>query len=145
MFPKGVENRLKEFYEKEVYTFSKRQILYSSNLKHFADDNFRFDENDREFSKRVENTVGKGEIARYEQFLLFPWCFGKMYFRHIQTKQGLVWESFKLVTTIFFIFLQSFLPFHFDQFLFEKSIKVIATGCVSPSPSAIAQLVALRT
>ena len=23
----------------------------------------------------VENTVGKGEIARYEQFLLFPQCF----------------------------------------------------------------------
>ena len=25
--------------------------------------------------KQVENTVGKGEIARYEQFLLFPQCF----------------------------------------------------------------------
>ena len=23
----------------------------------------------------VENIVGKGEIARYEQFLLFPQCF----------------------------------------------------------------------
>ena len=23
----------------------------------------------------IENTVGKGEIARYEQFLLFPLCF----------------------------------------------------------------------
>ena len=29
------------------------------------------------FSKWVENTVGKGEIARYEQFLLFPQCFQK--------------------------------------------------------------------
>ena len=29
------------------------------------------------FSKWVENTVGKGEIARYEQFLLFPLCFQK--------------------------------------------------------------------
>ena len=28
-------------------------------------------------SKRVENTVEKGEIARYEQFLLFPQCFQK--------------------------------------------------------------------
>ena len=28
-----------------------------------------------EFSKRVENTVGKGEIAHYEQFLLFPRWF----------------------------------------------------------------------
>ena len=25
----------------------------------------------------VENIVGKGEIARYEQFLLFPLCFQK--------------------------------------------------------------------
>ena len=31
----------------------------------------------REFSKQVENTVGKAEIARYEQFLLFPHCFQK--------------------------------------------------------------------
>ena len=27
--------------------------------------------------KRVENTVGKGEIARYKRFLLFPQCFQK--------------------------------------------------------------------
>ena len=27
------------------------------------------------FSKWVENTMGKGEIARYEQCLLFPQCF----------------------------------------------------------------------
>ena len=54
---------------------SKRQILYSSELKEFADDNFKFDEIGRKFSKRVENTVGKGEIARYKQFLLFPQCF----------------------------------------------------------------------
>ena len=29
------------------------------------------------FSKWIENTVGKGEIAPYEQFLLFPQCFQK--------------------------------------------------------------------
>ena len=29
------------------------------------------------YPKRVENTVGKGEIARKEQFLLFPQCFQK--------------------------------------------------------------------
>ena len=28
-------------------------------------------------SPRVENTVEKGEIARYEQFLRFPQCFQK--------------------------------------------------------------------
>ena len=58
-------------------TFSKRQILNSFKLKEFADDDFKFDENGRKFFKRVENTVGKGEIARYEQFLLFPHCFQK--------------------------------------------------------------------
>ena len=48
------------------------QILDSSKLKEFADYNFKFDENDGKFSKMVENTVGNEEIARYEQFLLFP-------------------------------------------------------------------------
>ena len=57
--------------------FPKRQILDSSTLKEFADDNFKVVENGRKFSKRVENTVEKGEIARYEQFLLFPQCFQK--------------------------------------------------------------------
>ena len=57
--------------------FPKRQILDSSKLKLFADDNFKFDENGRRFFKGVETTVGKGEIARYEQFLLFPTVFSK--------------------------------------------------------------------
>ena len=48
-------------------------------MKEFADDNFKFDENGRKSSKLVENTVGKEEIARYEQFLLFPHCFRKTF------------------------------------------------------------------
>ena len=36
-----------------------------------------FDENGRKFSTWVENTVGKGEIARNKQFLLFSKCFQK--------------------------------------------------------------------
>ena len=40
---------------------------------------FYFHVNGRKFSKGVENTVGKGKIARYEQFLLFPQCFQKTY------------------------------------------------------------------
>ena len=40
----------------------------------------KFDENGGMFSKRVENAVGKGEIARYEQFLLFTPCFQKTWF-----------------------------------------------------------------
>ena len=41
--------------------------------------------------KRAENTVGKGEIALYEQFLLFPQCFQKTYTEDT-LKPGLVWE-----------------------------------------------------
>ena len=67
--------------------FPKRQILDSSKLKEFPEDNFKLDENCRMFAKSVENTGGKGEIARYEQFLLFPQCF------HETCKnQGLVWD-----------------------------------------------------
>ena len=37
------------------------------------------DENGTKFSKLVENTVGNGEIARYEQLLLFPQCLQKIW------------------------------------------------------------------
>ena len=66
-------------------------MLDSSKLKEFADDYFEFDENGRKLSKRVENTVEKGEIARYEQFLLFPQCFQKAYFPGA-SKGVIVWE-----------------------------------------------------
>ena len=51
------------------------KLLDSSKLRDFADDYFELDENGRKFSK--QKTVGKGEIARHEQFLLFPRCFQK--------------------------------------------------------------------
>ena len=51
-----------------------------------------------QFFKRVENTVGKGEIARYEQFLLFPLCFQKACFPGGGGSKGvIVWEWVKLV------------------------------------------------
>ena len=65
------------------------QTLDSSKLKELGDDNFGFDENGRSF-KRVENTVGKGEIARYEQFLLFPHCVFKRFVLQTPTNQGLL-------------------------------------------------------
>ena len=49
----------------------------SSKLKEFADVNLKFEENGRIISKGVQNIVQKGEIARHEQFLLFPQCFQK--------------------------------------------------------------------
>ena len=70
---------------------TRQQILDSSKLKEFADDNFKFDENGGKLSKRVENTVGKGEIACYEQFLLFPQCFQKACLPGA-SKGVIVWE-----------------------------------------------------
>ena len=55
--------------------YPKRQILDASKLTEFADDNFEFDENGRNFYKWVENIVRIGETAHYEQFLLFLPCF----------------------------------------------------------------------
>ena len=55
----------------------KQQILDDLKLKELADNNFKFYENGRKFSKMVEKTAGKGEIAHYKQFLLVPQCFQK--------------------------------------------------------------------
>ena len=76
---------------------TRQQILDSSKLKEFADDNFKFDKNGKKLSNWVENTVRKAEIARYEQFLLFPLCFQKACFPGA-SKSVIVWEwvnSFK--------------------------------------------------
>ena len=89
---------------------TRQQILDSSKLKEFADDNFKSDENSRKLSEWVENTVGKGEIARYEQYLLFPQCFQKTCFPGV-SKRVIVWEWVKkrrniVVTSIFFLLSQ---------------------------------------
>ena len=65
-----------------------------SKLEDFADDNFKFNENSRKLSTQEENTVGKGEIAHNEQFLLFPQCFQKTSITDTY-KPGLVWERVK--------------------------------------------------
>ena len=68
-------------------------------MKEFVGDNFEFDENKRKFSKWVENTVGKGEIARYEQFLLFLQCLQKTC-TVLQTRknQGLFGKGLKFLS-----------------------------------------------
>ena len=70
--------------------FPKRQILDSSKLKEVADDNFKFDEHGRKFSKQVENTVGKGEIAP------FPSVFKRLV---LQTRknQGLFGKELRVI------------------------------------------------
>ena len=77
-------SKLRDFYLVAL-TKNKKKSPYQRTdfglfqLKEFADYNSNSDENGRKFSDRVENTVGKGEIARYEQFLLFPQCFQKTF------------------------------------------------------------------
>ena len=79
------------FSHNVFYPITRRQILHSSKLKDFADDNLKFEENGRKLFKPAENTVGKGEIAHYEQFLLFPQCFQKACFPGA-SKGVIVWE-----------------------------------------------------
>ena len=65
------------FQFRQVYIFvvwksvdsTKRQILDSSKLKEFADDNFNFEKKGRIFFKWQENIVGKREIARYKRLV----------------------------------------------------------------------------
>ena len=87
-------------------------------MKEFEDDNFKFDENCRKLSKRIENTVGKGEIARYEQFLLFPQCFLKTCFPG--ASEGVnMWKWVNRDLFFPFSFYPSFLmfnPFSNDKF-----------------------------
>ena len=96
------------------YTFPKRQILDSPKLKEFADDNFKLQTTisiGSQFSKRIENTVGKGEIARYEQFLLF--LLSKyLYCRHVKTRAclGKVYTPSKINSII----LEPHLEFHLE-------------------------------
>ena len=80
------------------------KILDRSKLKQSADDNSKFHETSGKFSKWVENTVGKGEIACYEQFLLFPTVFSRVLFSRA-SKGVIVWEW---VNSIFLLFPQCF-------------------------------------
>ena len=84
-------------------TLSKTEIIILATVNPFQTTNFRlfqtervcrwqkFDENGRKLSIRIENTVGKGEIAHYGQFLLFPQCFWKACFLGA-SKGVIMWE-----------------------------------------------------
>ena len=97
----------------------------SSKLKELADDNLKFGENGIELSKLVENTVGKGEIASYEQFLLFPQCFQRTCTADTQ-KLGLVWERVK--SPLMTVIVQSAILYgdrvYHDQLLRKSSINL---------------------
>ena len=64
-------------------SFPKRQNLDSSKLQDSEDNNFKFNENGRRLSKRIENIAGKGERATSS----FPAVFQKnLYCRQVKTR-----------------------------------------------------------
>ena len=63
--------------------FADNNFKFHENERKLSNNNFKFHENERKLSKQEENTVGKGEIACYEQFLLFPQCFQKARFPRV--------------------------------------------------------------
>ena len=83
-----------------INPFPNDKFFYSSKVIEFADNNLKFDENNRKFSKQVENTVGKEEIAHQEQFLLFPQCFQGLV---LQTRknQDLLWKGLTAVEFLY--------------------------------------------
>ena len=98
--------------------FEKRQILNSTKLKKFADDIFKYDENGRKFSKRVENTVEKGEIVtKFHDNGRFD-DDGRKFSKRVE-------NTVKLLVTCNFSFLHIFfkrlvLQTHKNQGLFRK-------------------------
>ena len=66
--------------------FSKQQILDSSKLKELAEDYFKFDENGREISKWVENTVGKEKLLVTSNFSFSHGVFKRLVLQQRKTR-----------------------------------------------------------
>ena len=91
---------------------------------------FKFDENCRQFSIWLENTVRKVEIARYEQFLLFSQCLHNTCPCTADTlKPGLFGKE---------LFFQSFIPNNGLQ-LTKRDIRTFAYIYLSDQPARTAQ------
>ena len=69
------------------------KILDMAKLKAFADDQLIIARMMISLLDRVENTMGKGENAGYQYFLLFPQCFPKPSSLGL-LKVGIVWKRF---------------------------------------------------
>ena len=84
-FSHSVFKRLVLQTRKNQGLFPKRHFSDSSKLKEFADHNFKFDTNGGVLSEEVENTVEKGEMALYGQFLLSHSVFKRLI---LQTREN---------------------------------------------------------
>ena len=77
--------------------FPKRQILDPSKLKEFADNNFKFDETDRKFSKWLENWE-KEKLLVTSNFS-FSHCVFKRLVLQTHKPQGLFQKGFNISKT----------------------------------------------
>ena len=68
---------LKDF-EKDLSPLPHMPILGSSNSEANKNMISKIWTNSVQLFERIENIIGKGEIAPYERFLLFPQCFQKL-------------------------------------------------------------------
>ena len=73
-----------------------QQIVHSSKLREFADSNFELDEGGRKFSKMIENTEGKGEIAHYNNFSFFYSVFKRLVLQ-TRKKKGLFGKGLNII------------------------------------------------
>ena len=78
-------SRVKSFFYRRCDTrdmfnpSADNKILALSKLKAFADVKFILVQMVQFLNEREENTVGKGENAGNQHFLLFPQCFSKVF------------------------------------------------------------------
>ena len=74
-FPQCFQKRETEYLWSIGLALSQKTNFRLFQTERVAADNFKSDENGRKFFAQLENMVGKGENAGYDQFLLFPQCF----------------------------------------------------------------------
>ena len=67
-------------FQCSFYSLPYDKILAWSKLEAFAEDKTDVVKMMISLLDRVENSVGKGENAGYQHFLLFPYCFPKASF-----------------------------------------------------------------
>ena len=101
------------------------KILDLSKFKAFADDKVIVTQKSKFSLGRIENIVGKGKNAGYQNFLLFPQCFQKLSIPEV-LKVRIVWERvydmalFKLILFLKKIFLVLNLCCHFYARIIPK-------------------------
>ena len=108
LFPRGIKGVIVWEWGREGnainldLTLSQTTNLDSSKLRKFADDSFKFGENGRKFSKWVENTVGKGEIAHYEQFRLFSQSFKRLVLQTHKKTRACLGKGYAFTCNVFY-------------------------------------------